>query len=128
MNGVGMLERVLYGFGYCVAHVLFFRAYTVAAITRRLRLAYRLVGVSIVETGTVDGAERTVFRCPYRSLGARWFGARWICHRKLDRVDDGYVTFLRRHRNLEYRRPQSCQSLPFCERSIHCYSEVERPK
>jgi hypothetical protein len=36
----------------------------------------------------------------------------------LDRVDDGYVTFLDRHRDVEYDRPRPCAGGPCC------YSEV----
>jgi len=119
-----MLRRLLHGVGYAIAPVLFFRAETPAAVARRLRLAYRLVGVRVVETPRVDDAERTVFLCPYRNLGTRWFGAKWLCHDVLDRVDDGYVTYLGRHRDIDYRRPQSCTDLAYCEDSAHCYSEV----
>ena len=119
-----MLERILHRFGYLIAFVLFFRANSPMAVVRRLRLAYRLVGVRIVETSTVDGTHRTIFRCPYRNLGAGRFGKRWICHQKLDRVDDGYVTFLARHRNIAYRRPTSCIDLPYCSASECCFSDV----
>lgn len=119
-----MIEWLLHQFGYWFAHILFFRAYSIESITNRLRIAYRLVGVNIVETSTVDGARRTIFLCPYRDIGTRWFGEKWICHRKLDRVDDGYVTFLAHHRDVVYRRPKCCSNLPYCEDSIHCYSEV----
>ena len=120
-----MLERLLHGFGYLFAHLLFFRAASPEAIVRRLRLAYRLVGVRIVETSHVEGTHRTIFRCPYRNLGAGVFGKRWLCHEKLDRVDDGYVTYLARHRDIDYRRPTSCTNLSYCEESEHCFSEVD---
>ncbi|MFC3960266.1 hypothetical protein [Halovivax cerinus] len=119
-----MLERALYWFGYAFAHLLFVRARTPESVVRRLRLAYRLVGVRIVETPRVDGTERTVFLCPYRNLAAGRWGSKWLCHEKLDRVDDGYVTFLRRHRDIEYDRPRSCANLAYCEASAHCYSDV----
>ena len=119
-----VLERILHGLGYVIAYVLFFRASTPKAVVGRLRLAYRLVGVRIDETSRVNGVERTVFRCPYRSLGTRWFGDKQLCHRKLDRVDDGYVTYLRRHKNIDYCRPRGCANLDSCEASKHCYSEV----
>ena len=122
-----MLERALFVFGYCVAHVLFLGTHSPQRVAARLRFAYRLVGVRIVETARVNEAERTVFLCPYRNLGTNWFGRKWLCHQKLDRVDDGYVTYLRRHRNLEYVRPRCCSDLPYCERSEYCYSEVARP-
>lgn len=119
-----MLERLLHRFGYAFAHLLFFRASTPDAVVRRLRLAYRLVGVRIVETPRVDGVERTIFLCPYRNLAANRFGRKWLCHEKLDRVDDGYVTFLRRHRDIEYERPRGCENLEYCTDSRYCYSEV----
>lgn len=122
-----MIRRVLHAIGYLIAPVLFFRADSPTAVVGRLRLAYRLVGVRIHETGRVDGAERTVFLCPYRRLGASRYGAKRICHDVLDRVDDGYVTYLDRHRDIEYRRPQGCEQLPYCEASEYCYSEVEAP-
>ncbi|ESS12987.1 MAG: hypothetical protein A07HR60_00224 [uncultured archaeon A07HR60] len=119
-----MLGRVLHGLGYVIAHVLFLRASSPETVVRRLRVAYRLVGVRIVDTTHTDGAERTVFRCPYRSLATQRFGEKGLCHRKLDRVDDGYVTYLRRHKNIQYRRPRGCANLDSCEASEHCYSEV----
>lgn len=121
-----MLRELLHAFGYAVAHVLFVRAYTPEAVVRRLRLAYRIVGVRIVETPVVDGRRRTVFLCPYRNLAAGRVGEKWLCHDVLDRVDDGYVTFLRRHRDIDYRRPTSCGELAYCEDSEHCFSEVSR--
>lgn len=121
-----MLERLLYWFGYAFAYPLFFRASTPEAVVGRLRLAYRLVGVRIVETPQVDGVERTIFLCPYRNLAANRFGAKWLCHEKLDRVDDGYVTYLRRHRNIEYDRPRSCTNLADCTDSAYCYSDVSK--
>lgn len=121
-----MIEKLLHRFGYALAHLLFLRATTPEAIVRRLRIAYRLVGVRIVETPRVDGAERTIFLCPYRNLAANRFGKKWLCHQKLDRVDDGYVTYLRRHRGIEYERPRSCAALEYCEESEYCYSEVSR--
>ena len=121
-----MLRRVLHAFGYAFAHVLFLGASTPESVVSRLRLAYRAVGVKIVETAEVDDAERTVFLCPYRELGTDRFGDRWVCHDILDRVDDGYVTYLRRHEDIDYRRPRSCTHLAYCEESKHCYSEVRR--
>ena len=121
-----MIERILHAFGYVFAHVLFLRAHTPETVVRRLRIAYRLVGVRIVETPTVDGVERTVFLCPYRNLGAGRWGRKWLCHEKLDRVDDGYVTYLARHRDIDYRRPTCCSSLEYCETSAHCFSDVSR--
>lgn len=121
-----MLEKLLHGFGYVIAHVLFLGSRTPESIVRRLRFAYRLVGVEIVETPRVDGVERTIFLCPYRNLAANRFGRKWLCHEKLDRVDDGYVTFLRRHRDVHYVRPQCCTELRYCDDSEYCYSEVSR--
>lgn len=122
-----MLERLLHGFGYALAHPLFVGASTPESVVRRLRIAYRCVGVRIVETPRVDGTERTIFLCPYRNLAAGRFGTKWLCHEKLDRVDDGYVTYLRRHKDIEYERPRSCESLEYCDESAYCYSEVSRP-
>lgn len=119
-----MLEWLLHWIGYVLAHPLFFGAKTPRSVVRRLRIAYRIAGVRIVETPHVDGVERTIFLCPYRNLGRNRFGAKWICHQKLDRVDDGYVTYLRRHKDIVYQRPRSCANLPFCSESAHCYSEV----
>lgn len=121
-----MLRRALYGLGYLIAPILFAGANTPAAVVERLRLAYRLVGVRIVETPRVDAVERTIFLCPYRNLAASGFGAKWLCHDVLDRVDDGYVTYLRRHKDIDYRRPRGCAALPYCEESEYCYSEVSR--
>lgn len=121
-----MLEKLLHWFGYAIAHVLFLGARSPTSIVRRLRFAYRMVGVRIVETPRVDGVERTIFLCPYRNLAANRFGAKWLCHEKLDRVDDGYVTFLRRHRDIHYVRPQCCSSVSFCDDEEYCYSEVSR--
>ena len=122
-----MIRRALHDIGYALAHVLFLGAATPGEVVRRLRLAYRLVGVRIVETPRVDGVERTVFLCPYRNLGAGRFGAKWFCHDVLDRVDDGYVTYLARHRGIDYRRPTDCAALSYCDGSEHCFSEVSRP-
>ncbi|WP_315910293.1 hypothetical protein [Halapricum hydrolyticum] len=119
----GVLERLLHGFGYLAAHVLFLGAHTPEQVVSRLRLAYRAVGVSISDTASLDGRELTVFRCPYRRLGAGRFGAKWLCHEKLDRVDDGYVTYLARHRNMEYQRPRDCAATGLCDPEA-CYSVV----
>lgn len=121
-----MIRRLLHGFGYLLAHVLFLGASSPQSVVRRLRFAYRLVGVRIVETPRVDGVERTIFLCPYRNLAAGRFGRKWLCHDVLDRVDDGYVTFLREHRDIDYLRPTGCENLEFCEESAYCYSEVSR--
>ena len=121
-----MLENALHAVGYAIAHVLFLGANTPKAVVCRLRFAYRLVGVKIVETPHVDGVERTIFLCPYRNLAATRYGEKWLCHQKLDRVDDGYVTYLRRHRNIDYQRPRSCSDLAYCADSAYCYSEVTR--
>lgn len=121
-----MIRRALHAVGYLLAHVLFVGAHTPEAIVRRLRIAYRLVGVRIVETPTVDATERTVFLCPYRNLAAGRVGRHRLCHDILDRVDDGYVTYLRRHRDIDYQRPRSCARLAYCGASEYCYSEVSR--
>lgn len=119
-----MLRSALHAFGYVVAHVLFIGTDTPIGVARRLRIAYRLVGVTIVETPRIDHTERTIFLCPYRNMGATWVGQKWVCHDVLDRVDDGYVTYLRRHRNIDYQRPRSCAQLAYCDASQYCYSEV----
>lgn len=123
----GAIERLLYAFGYGAAYLLFLGAHSPKEVVTRLRVAYRIVGVRIVETPRVDGVERTIFLCPYRNLASGRFGEAWLCHRKLDRVDDGYVTFLRRHRDIDYQRPRRCTDLDYCEESEYCYSEVTRP-
>lgn len=120
MRGV---ERLLWAIGYLVGFLLFFRAHSVEQVVTRLRLAYQLVGVRIVERPTIDAVERTIFLCPYRNLGANRWGRKWLCHQKLDRVDDGYVSFLARHRDIEYVRPQSCGELDSVD-DRYCYSEV----
>lgn len=112
---VGLL---LHGFGYLASFVLFFRAHSAETVVPRLRWAYRTVGVDIRDTETVGDIERTTFRCPYRNLGAERYGQRRVCHDVLDRVDDGYVTFLDRHRDIDYQRPRACTA------SECCYSEV----
>lgn len=119
-----MIRRVLHDIGYVIAYVLFAGADTPESVVRRLRFAYRLVGVKIVETPRVDSVERTIFLCPYRNLGGTRFGQKWVCHDILDRVDDGYVTYLRRHRGIDYQRPRGCADLSYCEESAYCYSEV----
>lgn len=121
-----VLRRTLHAFGYAVAHLLFLGVDTPQSVARRLRRAYRLVGVKIVETPRVDDAERTVFLCPYRNLGANRLGEKRLCHDVLDRVDDGYATYLRRHKAIDYRRPRGCEELQFCETSEYCFSEVSR--
>ena len=119
-----MLRRLLYWIGYAIAPVLFLRARTPETVVRRLRLAYRLVGVRIIEGARVEDAERTVFLCPYRGLGAGHLGEKVVCHDILDRVDDGYVDYLKRYRGIEYRRPRGCEELQYCEQSEYCFSEV----
>jgi hypothetical protein len=57
-----------------------------------------------------------MFTCPYRNVGADECGKRWVCHEKLDRVDDGYVTYLG-ERGIDYQRPRGCGG-------EQCYSEV----
>lgn len=121
-----MIEKTLYAFGYAVAHLLFLGAYTPKAVVHRLRLAYQAVGVRIVETPQIDDTNRTIFLCPYRNLAANRYGQTWICHTKLDRVDDGYVTYLRRYRHINYQRPHRCTDLSYCQDSEYCYSDVSR--
>jgi hypothetical protein len=113
-RGVG---RVLHAIGYVLAYGLFLGARDPATVASRLRLAYRLVGVDIQSTSSHDG-ERTEFRCPYRTLGAGRYGERRVCHDVLDRVDDGYVTYLAR-RGIDYERPQACEA------GACCYSVVD---
>jgi hypothetical protein len=113
-----IFERALHDFGYVVAHGLFLGARAPETVVRRLRLAYRLVGVRIDDTES-GGGERTTFTCPYRTLGADRCGERWVCHEKLDRVDDGYVTYLG-ERGIDYQRPRGCAN------SEQCYSTVAR--
>jgi len=113
------VERLLHGFGYAAAHLLFLGASSPPEVVRRLRWAYRTVGVRIDETASADGTERTTFTCPYRDVAAGRCGKRWVCHEKLDRVDDGYVTYLR-ERGIDYQRPRGCSG------SEQCYSSVAR--
>ncbi|MFB6095403.1 MAG: hypothetical protein ABEJ71_02995 [Halodesulfurarchaeum sp.] len=121
-----MLRRLLHWVGYAIAPVLFVGARTPEAVVRRLRFAYRLVGVGITERSTVDDIERTVFQCPYRGLGADRYGEKVVCHDILDRVDDGYVSYLARHRGIEYRRPRGCEEVEddVCDDPEYCFSEV----
>ena len=112
------LGAVLHAFGYVASFVLFFRASSPEAVVRRLRWAYRRVGVRLQDVESADGVERTVFRCPYRTLGAARYGERRVCHDVLDRVDDGYVTFLARHRGLAYDRPRRCAGSPCCHSEV----------
>lgn len=114
-----VVSTVLYGFGYLASVVLFVGASSPREVVTRLRWAYRRVGVTIQDTESSGGTERTVFQCPYRTLGADRYGERRVCHDVLDRVDDGYVAFLERHRGLDYDRPRRCAG------SACCYSEVE---
>ena len=118
-----MIRRLLHAVGYLIAHVLFVGAETPTSVVRRLRVAYRLVGVRIVETPSVNDTERTIFLCPYRNIAAGRLGQHQFCHDILDRVDDGYVTFLRRHRGIDYQRPRGCAELAGAP-SPYCYSEV----
>ena len=112
-------ERLLHGFGYVLAHGLFLGASSPKRVVRRLRLAYRSVGVDVDETESEAGAERTTFTCPYRNVGARRYGEKWMCHEKLDRVDDGYVTYLA-ERGIDYQRPRGC------DEGERCFSTVAR--
>ena len=112
-----LLERILHDFGYALAHGLFFGASSPEQVVRRLRLAYRSVGVQIDDTDSGPGGERTTFTCPYRDVAAGRCGEKWVCHEKLDRVDDGYVTYLA-ERGIDYQRPRDCPN------SHQCYSTV----
>jgi len=112
-----LLERVLHDFGYALAHGLFLGASSPERVVRRLRLAYRSVGVRIDDTDSGPGGERTTFTCPYRDVAAERCGEKWVCHEKLDRVDDGYVTYLA-ERGIDYQRPRDCPG------SEQCYSTV----
>ncbi len=58
-----MIRRLLHDPGYVLAYVLFLGANTPESVVTRLRIAYRLVGVRIVETPQVDSVERTIFLC-----------------------------------------------------------------
>jgi len=114
-----LLERALHDFGYALAHGLFLGASSPEQVVRRLRLAYRSVGVRIDDTDSGPGGERTTFTCPYRDVAAGRCGRKWVCHEKLDRVDDGYVTYLA-ERGIDYQRPRDCPG------SEQCYSTVTR--
>jgi hypothetical protein len=112
-----LFERALHDFGYAFAHALFIGASSPPEVVRRLRTAYQLVGVQIDETASEPSGERTTFTCPYRNVGAGNCGKRWVCHEKLDRVDDGYVTYLA-ERGIDYQRPRGCSE------SDQCFSTV----
>lgn len=112
-----LFERILHDFGYAFAHLLFLGAGSPESVVRRLRVAYRLVGVRIDAVATDAGHERTMFTCPYRNVAAGRCGQRRVCHEKLDRVDDGYVTYLD-ERGIDYQRPRGCAG------SEQCYSTV----
>ncbi|MDB2240205.1 hypothetical protein [Halorubrum ezzemoulense] len=110
-------ERLLHDFGYALAHVLFLGASSPSAVVRRLRLAYRSVGVRVDETASEAGIEETTFTCPYRSVAAETCGDRWVCHEKLDRVDDGYVSYLA-ERGIAYQRPRGCTDSERCRSTV----------
>jgi hypothetical protein len=112
-----LFERLLHDFGYALAHGLFLGASAPEQVVRRLRVAYRSVGVRIDDTDSGPGGERTTFTCPYRNVAAGRCGEKWVCHEKLDRVDDGYVTYLE-ERGIDYQRPRDCPG------SEQCYSTV----
>ena len=114
-----LLERVLHDFGYALAHGLFLGASSPEQVVQRLRLAYRSVGVRVDSTDSGPGGERTTFTCPYRDVAAGRCGEKWVCHEKLDRVDDGYVTYLA-ERGIDYQRPRDCPG------TDQCYSTVAR--
>ena len=111
------LERLLHDFGYALAHVLFLGASSPRAVVRRLRLAYRSVGVRIDGTASEGDVEETTFTCPYRNVAAGTCGERWVCHEKLDRVDDGYVTYLG-ERGIAYQRPRGCEGSARCQSTV----------
>jgi hypothetical protein len=113
-----VVGKLLWSFGYLAAFVLFVRAHSPEAVVGRLRWAYCRVGVDLRAAESTDGVERTIFACPYRSVGADRWGERRVCHDVLDRVDDGYVSFLARHRDIAYDRPRPCVG------GDCCYSEV----
>jgi hypothetical protein len=110
-------ERLLHDFGYALAHGLFLGASSPSAVVRRLRLAYRSVGVRIDETASEAGIEETTFTCPYRNVAAGTCGDRWVCHEKLDRVDDGYVSYLA-ERGIAYQRPRGCTDSEQCRSTV----------
>ena len=112
-----LLERALHDFGYTLAHGLFLGASSPESVVRRLRVAYRSVGVRIDDADSGAGGERTTFTCPYRNVAAGQCGEKWVCHEKLDRVDDGYVTYLA-ERGIDYQRPRECPG------TDQCYSTV----
>lgn len=118
-NELTLFERALHDFGYAVAHGLFLGASSPAEVVRRLRLAYRFAGVRIDAVESTPDREQTTFSCPYRNVAVGRCGKRWICHEKLDRVDDGYVTYLA-ERGIDYQRPRGCSD------SAQCYSTVAR--
>ena len=113
-----LVSAILYAFGYLASFVLFVGASSREEIADRLRWAYRRVGVKIQDTESVDGTERTVFRCPYRNLGAARYGERRVCHDVLDRVDDGYVTALEQHWGIDYDRPRRCAGTACCHSEV----------
>ncbi|RLM53598.1 hypothetical protein DVK02_12145 [Halobellus sp. Atlit-31R] len=116
---LSLFERLLHDFGYALAHALFLGASSPEQVVRRLRVAYRSVGVRIDAIESAGGRERTTFTCPYRGVAAGRYGDRWVCHEKLDRVDDGYVTYLAA-RGIDYQRPRGCAG------SAQCFSTVTR--
>jgi len=111
-------EQILHDFGYGLAHGLFLGADDPESVVKRLRLAYRSVGVRIKECETTDeGCERTVFKCPYRNLTPGDYGEKEFCHKKLDLVDDGYVSYLDEN-GIEYRRPRSYGDTELCHSEV----------
>jgi hypothetical protein len=94
--------RLLYLLGYIFAPILFIKAEAPKSVVKRLRLAYRLVGVKIIETESTDSREKTVFLCPYRNLFTGRYNKREFCHNKLDQVDVGLSSYLRSHKNIKY--------------------------
>lgn len=115
-----MVHRLLHMLGYMLAPVLFLKAGSPESIARRLVLAYRLVGVKVVEVRGTDLKEKLVILCPYRNLLASKYGKKGFCHNVLDYVDEGYATYLKRHRGVVYLRPRSCDG----ENREYCCSEV----
>jgi hypothetical protein len=114
--------RLLYLLGYMLAPILFIKAEAPTSVVKRLRFAYKLVGVKIIETESTDSREKTVFICPYRNLFTGRYKKREFCHSKLDQVDVGLSSYLRKHKNIKYQVPKDCSDTG--RDSEYCYSEV----
>ncbi len=116
---------LLYLLGYLIAPLLFIKAEDPKSVVKRLRFAYRLVGVKIIETDSTDSRERTIFLCPYRNLFTDRYGKREFCHNRLDQVDVGLSSYLKKHKNIKYDVPKGCSDTK--ANSEYCYSEVSIP-